>query len=182
MRRIFAGLLVVLILTSVVRALDIDELAIAAERGDVQAQCNLGVMYGRGVDVAPDDNEAIRWISMAAERGSAKAQFNLGLLYMWGDGVIQDDNEAMKWIRRAAEQGYAKAQFNLGLMCSLGKGVPRNDAKAYFWLNLSASSDAKYSQGRDEAASKLTPAQIEEIKARCAKWLEDYGKRKNRRG
>jgi TPR repeat protein len=49
-----------------------------AEQGDVDAQWNLGRMYGNGRGVPEDDAEAIKWYRLAAEQGYARAQFNLG--------------------------------------------------------------------------------------------------------
>ncbi len=58
----------------------------AAERGDVEAQFNLGVMYENGlVDsryVAEGNHlEAMRWLLAAAEQGLARAQIKLAEMY-----------------------------------------------------------------------------------------------------
>src|ERR1019366_3953311 len=45
-----------------------------AERGDAQAQSNLGLCYAQGRGVAKDDVEAVKWFRMAAEQDYAKAQ------------------------------------------------------------------------------------------------------------
>ena len=77
----------------------------AAERGDVDAQYNLGVMYAAGEGVPQDDVEAVRWYRLAAEQGDVDAHLALGLVYAAGEGVPQDDVEAVRWYRLAAEQG-----------------------------------------------------------------------------
>ena len=39
-----------------------------AERGDAEAQYNLGVMYRNGQGVPHDDAEAVKWYRLAAEQ------------------------------------------------------------------------------------------------------------------
>ncbi len=87
-----------------------------AEQGDVNAQCNLGLMYFNGEGVPQDFTEAEKWWCMAAEQGHAEAQFNLGVMYANGLGVTQDFAEAVKWYRKAAEQGDTDAQDKLGVV------------------------------------------------------------------
>src|SRR3989344_4931560 len=82
----------------------------AAEKGNANAQYNLGGMYANGRGVARDDAEAVKWYRKAAEHGYAQGQNNLGAMYANGRGVARDDAEAVKWYRKAAEQGLALAQ------------------------------------------------------------------------
>ena len=93
-----------------------------AERGESDAQYNLGLMYSNGQGVLQDDAEAVRWYRLSAEQGFAPAQFNLGVRYNNGQGVPQDDTEAVKWWRLAAEQGNASAQNNLAVKYEFGGG------------------------------------------------------------
>src|SRR5262245_51152495 len=79
-----------------------------AERGDVRAMNNIGLLWARGIGVpAPDFNEALRWWKEAARRGYAVSMNNVGLLYANGQGVKQDYAEALKWWRMSAERGNA---------------------------------------------------------------------------
>ena len=98
----------------------------AADQGNAQAQCNLGLMYNHGQGVAQDYSAAMKWYRMAAGQGNAQAQVNLGIMYHQGQGVAQDNSAAMKWYRMAADQGYAQAQRNLGIMYEKGQGVARD--------------------------------------------------------
>ena len=88
----------------------------AAEKGDAEAQAQLGEMYRVGLGVPEDDVEAVKWYRMAAEQGDDVAQYFLGAMYDEGQGVPEDDAEAVKWYRMAAEQGHAIAQYELGWM------------------------------------------------------------------
>ena len=143
-----------------------------AERGDAQAQTNLGFMYNQGLGVPENDKEAVRWWRAAAEQGVVEAQTNLGAMYAHGLGVAQNYVEAVRWWRAAAEQGDAQAQFNLGVMYANGLGVPQNDLEAHMWANISASQGFQdASELRDFLAKEMTPAQIQEAQRLAQEWV-----------
>lgn len=149
-----------------------------AEKGDADAQYNLGIMLENGQGLPRDDAGAARWYRMAAERGSADAQYNLGVLYDEGRGVPRDDAEAMKWYRKAAEQGMPEAQHNLGYLRYKGQGVPKDLVAAHMWFDIAAArypasqaERSKRSRSAMEAvASMMTPAQIGRARKLAAEW------------
>ena len=58
----------------------------AAERGDAEAQFNLGIIYENGLNdsrYVDEDNrpEAVRWLLAAAEQGLPRAQIKLAEVY-----------------------------------------------------------------------------------------------------
>ena len=55
----------------------IPSLLLAAEKGDMQSQYNLGTIYKQGLGVEVNDLKAFFWFNKAAEQGLAKAQNNL---------------------------------------------------------------------------------------------------------
>ncbi len=65
-----------------------------AERGDMRAQYNLGVLYDRGLGVPPNFAAAAKWYLAAAEQGHTDAEANLGYAYEQGRGVAQDFGQA----------------------------------------------------------------------------------------
>lgn len=83
---------------------------IEAEKGDAQAQCNLGVMYANGVGGPKDEAEAVKWFSKAAEQNCPQAQYNLGVMYANGMGVPKNEEEAHVWINLAGANGDEKAR------------------------------------------------------------------------
>jgi TPR repeat protein len=106
-------------------------------------------------------------------------------MYAAGLGVPQDYEAAMLWYRKSAEQGNAAALFGLGGMYFEGRRVPRDYMQAYIWFSLAASQlDAEDAttpgqfryeaamarQSRNEAAAKLTPAQIAEAQKLAREW------------
>ncbi len=119
-------------------AANIDELKKAAEQGDADAQCNLGLCYAFGYGVEKNLSEAVKWWRKAAEQGYAQAQCNLGISYANGDGVEKNPTEAVKWYRKAAEQGYAPAQCNLGVFYAFGNGIEKNLSEAVKLLRKAA--------------------------------------------
>ena len=84
----------------------------AAERGDAQAQFELGKYY---LEVLCNYPKAFEWLKKSAEQGNAQGQYGLGMCYYDGPGVEQNNFEAIKWLKKSAEQGLIDAQFNLGV-------------------------------------------------------------------
>jgi TPR repeat protein len=146
-----------------------------AEQGNVDAQFNLGLLYGVGQGVPQDYQEAVKWYLKAAEQGQVLAQNNLAVMYTKGEGVPQDYQEAVKWYRLAAKQGNAGAQGQLAVRYANGQGVPKDFIRAHMWSNLAATAlsgnEGKAAMGiRDRVASKMSTAHIEkaqEMARRC---------------
>ena len=119
--------------------LDIAQLRVLAERGDADAQSELGVRYDAGRDgVERDYDEAVSWYRRAAEQDHAAAQAYLGFMYSSGRGVAQDDTEAVRWYRRSAEQGHPLGQNNLGVGYRDGRGVVQDYEESVRWYRRSA--------------------------------------------
>lgn len=109
-----------------------------AERGHVEAQFGLGVIYNDAMGVAQDYAEANYWFLRAAEQGFPAAQYNLGNAYKNGTGMAVDPKMAVIWWRKAAEQGFAPAQFNLGSALIEGLGTPRDVDAGLAWYRKAA--------------------------------------------
>ena len=129
----------------------------AAERGEAEAQLDLGTRYARGKGVERNDAEAAKWLRKAADQGLARAQLDIGVLYATGRGVPRDDAEAARWYRKAADQGLPQAQLNLGLAYDLGLGVPVDKAEADSWWRTAAA------QGNPGSAKNL-------VQLRAQRW------------
>jgi hypothetical protein len=139
----------------------------AAENGNAEAQCRLGLHFDLGEGVTKDAVEAFRWYRKAAEQGHAMGQRYLATCYENGNGVTQNNREAVKWYRKAAEQGDTKAQCWLGMSYATGDGVARDAVEAYLWVKLAEE------QGYEDAAKAmdliealLTPEQHREAENR----------------
>jgi cell division septation protein DedD len=106
-----------------------------ADKGDADAQFNLGQAYklGRGVPTA-DLRVAQSWYEKAAQQGHAQAQANLGLI-LFQNGERQ---RAMPWIRKAAEMGDPRAQYVLGTALYNGDVIGKDWPRAYALMSLAA--------------------------------------------
>ena len=83
-------------------AQDFNTLMERAQKGDAQAQSNLGLIYDNGEGVPQDYAQAMKWYRLAADQGYASAQYNLAVMYQYGQGVPKDYVQAAKWYRLAA--------------------------------------------------------------------------------
>jgi hypothetical protein len=144
---------------------DVEGTKAKAERGDADAQKNLGKIYAKGQGVTQDYAQAAKWYRQAADQGHAGAQAALGELYEAGRGVAHDDTEAAKWYRRAAEQGNAKGQYSLAVLYIMGKGVPHDKTEALKWYREAANHGdalAQYNMGmRYYEGNGVTPDPVE---------------------
>jgi TPR repeat protein len=106
----------------------------AAEGGDARAQCNLGILYGNGLDdnghaVEANRPQAARWLLAAAEQGLALAQVKLAEAYAEEADISGSDATACGWF----------------LLASRGlHGIHRHRARSVY----------------ERIVSRLTPAQI----------------------
>lgn len=132
-----------------------------AEKGDAEAQLQLGMRYAEGDGVIQNDKEAARWFALAAQQGLPEAQYQYGLALLKGRGVVQNYRAAFNWIEKPAKRGYAKAQYSLGELYRYGTGTTLDKAHAYLWFNLAAAQgiDAA-AKARDSLVWQLKPEQI----------------------
>ena len=153
-------------------AAPIQQLHKQAEKGDAEAQFNLGLLYDRGQGVPKDKSEALRWYRLAAMQGDAFAQNALGDNYWEGTGVPKDDREAVRWWRLAADKGFVPAQHSLGkLLAGGGQGVASDKSQAYMWLALSAGQGDEEAARQSEILSKqLTPVEVANVRKLIKQW------------
>src|SRR6185437_10008835 len=79
----------------------------AAEEGNADAQCNLGILYGNGVDdnnrtVEGNRPQAVKWLLAAAEQGLPRAQVQLAEVYADGPDISGSHIAACGWFLVAA--------------------------------------------------------------------------------
>ena len=82
----------------------------AAERGNLNAQFDLGYAYYYGRGVKQNYSKAVYWFRKASGQGNAIAQVYLGNAYNYGQGVAQNYFMAAYWYKKAADQGNADAR------------------------------------------------------------------------
>ena len=105
-----------------------------ADRGDADAQFNLGQAYrlGRGVPISL--GQAKSWFERAAASGHLDAETTLGLL-LFQNG---DQAEGLKWLRRAAEGDEPRALLVYGTALYNGDGVTQDRLLGYAYVSRAA--------------------------------------------
>lgn len=117
-----------------------------AEKGEAQAQYELGMLYAGGTGTSRNPSQSAKWFRKAAEQGLAKGQYQLGLAFANGRGVRPSESDAVVWYRKAGEQGLAEAQVALGLCYYNGQGIEQSETEAAAWFRKAAGQDYAYAQ------------------------------------
>lgn len=116
-----------------------------ADKGDPDAQFNLGQAYRLGKGIPEDTRKAEYYYSKAAAQGHMQAADNYGLI------LFQDGRRdvALPYIKAAAERGDPRAQYLLGIAYFNGDLVAKDWVRAYALVSLSNSA------GLPQAAAAL---------------------------
>ena len=134
----------------------------AAEKGDPQAENNLGVSYILGLGTEKDVPTGIDWLNKAARQGDGTALSNLALLYHTGLGVPRDDAHAVDLYLQAAAKG--ESATTLAFMYCRGEGTQQNfqNAAALFasGANAGGTIDA-YEAALASAIGRGAPVNLE---------------------
>lgn len=122
-----------------------------AEKGDADAQFNLGQAYRLGRGVPTNLATAKSWFERAANQDHVDAQTTLGLL-LFQSG---DQSGGLKWLKKAADKGEPRAMLMYGTALVNGDGVTQNPILGYAYVSQSA--ERGLPQARD------TLAQLDQI-------------------
>jgi TPR repeat protein len=131
---------------AIINESELKTLLYKAEKGDVDAQIELGNRYYKGYGVVQNYEKSVYWTKKSAEQGLADAQFALAIFYDAGTGVPKDSKKTLYWLEKSASQGNMYAQFQLGGMYFFGDGVVVNKKKGAAWIKKSmdnGNNDAK---------------------------------------
>ena len=107
-----------------------------AQKGDPDAQFNMGQAYKLGRGVRPDLTVAMDWYRRAAVQGHLRAEDNLGLL-MFQQG---DRAGAMPYLDRAATRGEPRAQYIVGTALFNGDMIGKDWVRAYGLMTRASAS------------------------------------------
>jgi len=158
------------------KKLDIQALKALAEKGDSDAQYDLGWVYESGEGAKKDLKEAFKWFSLAAKQGDPDAQFNLGWMYENGEGVSPDLKLAKKFYELAAEQGDPDAQFSLALLLANATGKDQDLISAYMWLTLADIAEIEEAiDVRDEIEEDMSDADLVKAEMMTGEWIRTHG-------
>ena len=102
-----------------------------AEKGDADAEFNLGQAYRLGRGVPTNLAAAKTWFERAANQGHVDAETTLGLL-LFQNG---DQAEGLKWLKKAADQGEPRALLVYGTALVNGDSVTQNPVLGYAYVS-----------------------------------------------
>lgn len=112
----------------------------AAELGNAQAMCQLGINYLPTKPGENDPEKAVEWLNRAVEHDEPMASWALGCMHLAGGPVEKNVARAIELLRRSAEAGYKPACLSLYQVYRTGShGVPADPEQAQDWLIRSRS-------------------------------------------
>ena len=148
---------------------DENELREWADRGDADAQFELGLRMITGEGVKKNLAEGVKSIEKAAKQKHLRAQHILGTLHEDGIGVKKDLAKAAEWYKSSADLGFALSQSSLAALYEQGKGVKKDPAKAAEWFKKAA--DQNHPPSQTAYASKLERGDgVAKSTAKAALW------------
>jgi cell division septation protein DedD len=105
-----------------------------ADKGDADAEFNLGQAYRLGRGVPTNLAAAKTWFERAAEQGHIDAETTLGLL-LFQNG---DQAEGLKWLKKAADLGEPRALLVYGTALVNGDSVTQDPVLGYAYVSRAA--------------------------------------------
>ncbi|WP_081436654.1 tetratricopeptide repeat protein [Burkholderia lata] len=129
----------------------------AANQGDAEGECIVGLGYVMGTHGQPQDvSWGVALMKKAVDHGNAGCANQIGELYRNGlFGIPRDHVEAVAWHRRGAEMGDALAERRLGTDYELGIGVRQDSAQAAYWYGKSVAHTRKEADQGDATAQLI---------------------------
>ncbi len=114
---------------------DVRNMRLLAEKGDAQAQYDLGLEFlankpANGAHHEEASRQAFLWLTKSSEHNHAEAQLALGNMYFEGNGMPINPTEAARLYTLAAKAGNADAKAMMGWLHAHGRGVNWNAQKA----------------------------------------------------
>ena len=106
-----------------------------AERGDAEAQFQLGSLYERGDEVSRDYGQTLKWYRRAAKQGHQGAKRQL---LKTVEALQKLSANGIEGLIKLAEQGDAWIQTLLAYRYMQGIGIPRDRAEALKWFRQSS--------------------------------------------
>ena len=105
----------------------------AAEKGNAEAQFDIGYAYYTGEGISRNYTSAAMWFKRSAKQNFAKAQYNLAYCYMNGRGVPCDYDKAFSYLNQSAENDYKRAQITLADCYTKGVLVEQDEELGKKW-------------------------------------------------
>jgi TPR repeat protein len=168
-----------------------------AEKGDTNAEFDLGLHYVFAFGTPQRLDEALYWIGKSADRNYPPAEYSLGLMYKSGVGVASNQVTADAWFLKAAGQNYVPAKHEVALKLdregkraealkflreAAEKGFPSseylmgciatNAVESYVWHSLAAPSVELSATRQLELREQLTKEQLAQAEERIRQFRQ----------
>ncbi len=147
-------------------------LTTGAQKGDLNTQVALGKLYFSGAFGRKDAAAGMHWLQVAADRGSGEAAGFLGFLLVTGkEDVPVDATRGVALARKAMASNAMEGHYAMGVAYVTGVGVAPNPAEGWYEISLAQRMEGTQGMASSgdylaKAASKLTTAQLAQLKAR----------------
>jgi TPR repeat protein len=135
------------------------EWKVGANKGEPEAEYDLGLLYAKGLGVQRDLQVAQQWYEAAATQGNAQAEYSLGQMYAQGWGIPANDASTLRWMEMANGSN-ADSGEDLGWLPIEGFGTATDFTKAAYWYRLAADqghAEAQYDLARLYSDGKGVP-------------------------
>jgi TPR repeat protein len=124
-----------------------EELQARAEKGELQAQVELGIQLNNTLPQTRANLEsAVGWFRRAAEQGLSEAQYHLGNAYLFGSGVENNSAAAVEWLQLAANQNHISAAIQLGFLFLRNEGIEKDISQSVKWFSKAADQGSPHAQ------------------------------------
>jgi hypothetical protein len=127
-----------------------------AQKGDPDAEFDLGQAYRLGRGVPVDLAQAQLWLEKAADAGHLDAQTTLGLL-LFDSG---NRSGAIRWLKKAAERGEPRAMLVYGTALFNGDGVPKDPITAYAYVSRAAAQGLQPAKATLADMDQVLPVEV----------------------
>lgn len=91
-------------------------LTMAAEKGYLKSQIDLGLIYLDADSPVADIDKALEWITLTAKKGDAFSQYVIGHYFYSGDYLPLDEVKGYHWLLESASNGCERAMVELGMI------------------------------------------------------------------
>ena len=110
----------------------------AAEKGDADAQNNLGYCFFWGYGIYKDLDKAFYWFKKSSDQGNDDATNNLKILFSDKIDKYNISNKDKDNYNTQISHTNAKEQYKLGMMYYKGQGVAKDYKEAFTWFKKAA--------------------------------------------
>ncbi|ASK87685.1 SPOR domain-containing protein [Sphingorhabdus sp. SMR4y] len=144
-----------------------------AERGDADAQFNMGQAYKLGRGVPQDLAQAEKWYKRAADQGHLQANDNYGLVLFQANRR----SEALPYLQASAQRGEPRAQYVLGTGHFNGDFVEKDWIRAYALMTRASAQELPQATSNLAQMDRFIPVEDRRRAVELAGQMEQDEKR-----